>query len=60
MGRERCQGPIERRTMDAQKSGNLGHGFAGLLDKLASMGDLLRPGAALNHPLIFSLVISMH
>jgi hypothetical protein len=27
--------------MDAQKSGDLGHGFAGLLDKLASMGNLV-------------------
>ena len=35
--------PIERRTMDAQKPGDLGHGFAGLLDKLPRMGNLLRP-----------------
>jgi hypothetical protein len=29
--------------MDAQKPGDLGHGFAGLLDKLPRMGNLLRP-----------------
>jgi hypothetical protein len=29
--------------MDAEKPGNLGHGFAGLLDELARMSNLLRP-----------------
>ena len=29
--------------MDAQKPGNLGHGFTGLLDEFASMSDLLSP-----------------
>jgi hypothetical protein len=41
--RSAVKGSVERRTMDTQKPGDLGHGLAGLLDKLASMGNLLRP-----------------
>jgi hypothetical protein len=34
------ESPIERRAMDTWKFGYLGHGFAGLLDELASVCNL--------------------